>query len=480
MSILPRAATASCTLLALTLTLDPALPRHSGAAAQEPADLPRVGPGVDARVVVAWNELAHAIAYEEDQFLTFKGQRALAMMNLAMHDALNTIAPVYERYAYDGAVDGGVGAAFASEAGRATEAASASEAESAGEAMSAGGATGLADYAEGAAARAAYEVLRSQYPSARARLDSLWSALHGAPAPAQQAASIALGTAAAEAVLRSRDGDGWDGAGSYQFDAGPGRYQTTPDWDGFVLQPGFRAARPFAIESVVAFRPPPPPAVTDERYARDYDEVKAYGAAASPVRTADQTAYAIWWMEFAEGSVNRLARRLVMDQDVGLWEAARLFAHMHMALFDGYIVNWDSKYEYDHWRPYTAIRAAADDGNNATSPVPDWQSLRPAPPFPEYASAHATGCAAAFTVLASALDEAPFTMTTMTAPEGMPERSFPDFAAAARECADSRVQLGWHFRYSTDAGLDTGERVATHVLKTKLRPVASAPHDAAE
>ena len=454
-----RVATTTCAVLALTLS--PALPRQSATAAQGPACLASVRPDVEAGVVVAWNALAHAIAYEEDQFLTFKGQRALAMMNLAMHDALNTIAPVYERYVYDGAVDE-------------------AEAASADEAAVADGAAGVAACAEAVAARAAYEVLRSQYPGARARLDSLLSQLEGASSSAQQGAAIALGTAAAEAVVRSREGDGWDGPGSYEFARGPGRYQTTPDWDGFVLQPGFRAARPFAIESVAAFRPPPPPALTDERYARDYNEVKEYGAAGSAVRTTDQTAYAVWWMEFAEGSVNRLARRLVMEQELDLWEAARLFAHLHMALFDGYIVNWDSKYEYDHWRPYTAIRAAAEDGNSATSPASDWQSLRPAPPFPEYASAHATGCAAAFTVLAAALDETPFTMTTLTAPERMPERSFPDFAAAARECADSRVQLGWHFRYSTDAGLVTGERVAAHVLKTKLRAVASARHDAAE
>ena len=48
------------------------------------------------RVIVAWNSLAHDIAFAEDQFLTFKGQRALAMMHLAMHDALNAIVPVYE------------------------------------------------------------------------------------------------------------------------------------------------------------------------------------------------------------------------------------------------------------------------------------------------------------------------------------------------------------------------------------------------
>jgi len=395
-------------------------------------------PVPDAGVVVAWNELAYEIAYAEDQFLTFKGQRALAMMNLAMHDALNTISPVYDRYAY------------------------------AGEAVRA--------HPGVAAAQAAYEVLRSQYPGTTARLDSALAeslSLPGTEPGAMEARSAAvdLGRAAAEAVLATRREDGWDAPGTYAYATGPGRYQTTPDWDGFVLQPGFGGARPFALPSATGFRPPPPPQLTSAEYARAYDEVKAFGAAESADRPADQTGYAVWWMEFAEGSVARLARRLVMKQEIGLWAAARLFAHLHVALYDAYVVTWDSKYAYDHWRPYTAIRSAADDGNADTSPDPGWESLLPAPPFPEYVSAHAAGCAAAFTVMADAFgDETRFTMTTITAPDDMPERSFTSFGAAAAECADSRIRLGWHFRYSTDAGLALGERVAAHVLGSRLGP----------
>ena len=384
-----------------------------------------------AAVVVAWNQVGYEVAYAEDEFLTFKGQRALAMMNLAMHDALNTIAPRYKRYAYAGA-------------------------------------PAAAD-AEAAAARAAYTVLRAEYPGAVSRLDSVLARRFRRGPEEGRAAAAEIGRSAAEAILTARRDDGWDAQGTYAFGTGVGRYRTTPEWEGFVLQPGFRDSRPFAIPSIEAFRPGPPPALTGAEYARAYDEVKAQGAAASTARTADQTAYAVWWMEFAEGSVNRLARRLVMERGTGLWDAARLFAHLHVALYDAYIVTWDSKYEYDHWRPYTAIRSAADDGNPATAPAPEWQSLLPAPPFPEYVSAHAAGCAAAFTVMASAFgDETPFAMTTITAPDGMPERSLSSFSAAAAECADSRVRLGWHFRYATDAGRALGERVAGHVLRTTL------------
>jgi hypothetical protein len=176
-------------------------------------------------------------------------------------------------------------------------------------------------------------------------------------------------------------------------------------------------------------------------------------------------------MEFAESSVGRLMRRLLAERDLDLWAANRALAHMYMALFDGYVVTWNAKYEYDHWRPYTAIRSAADDGNPATDPDPDWISLVPAPPFPEYSSAHATGCAAAFQVMAATFgNETRFENTSLFAPPGMPTRTFPTFGAAAEECADSRVQLGWHFRYATRAGLAMGRRIALHVMETTLRP----------
>jgi hypothetical protein len=145
-------------------------------------------------------------------------------------------------------------------------------------------------------------------------------------------------------------------------------------------------------------------------------------------------------------------------------EAARLFALLNVSLYDTYIAVWDAKYEYDHWRPYSAIREAADDGNPATPPEPTWQPLRPTPPFPEYVSAHAAACAAMFAVLRHELgDRGPFTFATTTAPQAMPTRRFVRFDAAALECADSRVRIGWHFRYATNTGLQLGSAVAAFV-----------------
>ncbi len=261
---------------------------------------------VRAELIAGWNSLAHDIAFAEDQFLTFKGQRALAMMHLAMHDALNTIVPVYERYV------------LTEEPRLASPVA--------------------------AAAQAAHDVLLAQYPMRQTALDgelARWLA------PVEQGVlrdrGVELGHAAAAAILAVREADDWDVPGTYAFGEGPGRYQTTPPWNGFVAQPGFRFAKPFVLEYPHKFRPSPPPSLRTGAYARAFREVKEYGAADSARRTADQTVYAIWWMEFAEGSVNRLARQLSTNRRMHLWPTARAFAHLGMALYDTYVATWDAR-----------------------------------------------------------------------------------------------------------------------------------------
>jgi hypothetical protein len=287
-------------------------------ASAEPAITPG---GFRSDAIVSWNATAYDIAFEEDQFLTFKGQRALAMVHLAMHDALNSIVPMYETYAV--------------EPGR------------------------HAAHPTAAAAQAAHDVLLAQYPGQEGRLaGELNRWLVEIPHGVVRDRGIAIGKAAAAAILALRNGDGWDTPGSYAFHEGAGRYQTTPPWNGFVAQPGFRLARPFVMEYPHQFRPPPPPPLRSMAYARAFREVRQFGAADSTRRTSDQTVYALWWMEFAEGSVNRLARQLSTDRDLDMWTAARMFAHIGVALYDTYVATWDSKYFYDHWRPYTAIRAA--------------------------------------------------------------------------------------------------------------------------
>jgi PAP2 superfamily len=387
-------------------------------------------------VIVQWNQLAYEIAFAEDQFTTFKGQRALAMTHLAQHDALNTIVRRFESYAAK---------------------------------------TRRVPQAEptAAAAQAARQVLIAQYPAAQSEIDALLAQQLASIAgdPRRRDLGIDVGRAAAAAILELRNRDGWEVAGAYEFFMAPGAYQTTPPWQGLVLHPGLANAKPFMLNSAAQVRPPAPPPLQSRAYARAFEEVKKFGSHASSVRTADQTAYAIWWMEFSEGLVNRLARRLANEKKLELWETARLFALMNAALVDTYVAVWDSKYAFNHWRPYTAIRQATSDGNSRTQPDLQWESLRPAPPFPEYVSAHAAGCACTFAILAREFGgrNMPLTLDSLTAPPGMPTRSFKSFGAAADECADSRVRLGFHFRYSTDAGQKLGWRTASYAMEHYLK-----------
>lgn len=377
-----------------------------------------------ATVVVDWNRLATAIAFDEDQFLTFKGARALSMTHIAQHDAVDR---VYEQFTFRGQ-------------------------------------DRKADPLA-AAAQAARDVVAAEYPARRADADALLAEhlaeVRDGPAESR---GVELGRRAAAAILADRHEDGYDFEGTYTFEHEPGDYQTTPPFGGFVLQPGFRFARPFALRSPDALRPRKPPRLGSREYALAFDEVKAMGRIDSTTRTPDQTGYAVWWMEFVEGSMNRLARQLIDPEATSSRRAARLFAQLNVAIFDGYLAVWDSKFAHNHWRPYTAIRAATADGNPRTAPDPAWEPLRTTPPFPDYVSAHSAVCGGTLAVLGETFgDRTRFTMATTTAPPGMPTRTFARFSDAADECADSRVRLGWHFRYATDEGKRLGRRVAGEV-----------------
>jgi membrane-associated phospholipid phosphatase len=399
-----------------------------------------------AEFVVEWNEQLLATAEAEDGLLTLKGVRTAAMMHLAMHDALNAIHHEYAQYALK--VD-------------------APDADP-----------------SAAASQAAYEIALSQYPGQAALWQDLLTRTSHADGAAWQR-SVELGHAAATAVLDGRRIDRWDRQAEYRFQPmGPGVYAEfrehsgTPE--GFVFGAGYATVKPFALSSPDQFRVGPPPAIDGKEYAAAFGEVKDVGSVASRARTADQTHLAMWWKEFAEASHNRLARDLVARDRLELRRAARLFALLNMSIFDGYVGSFDSKFFYNHWRPYTAIHWADRDGNPATEPDALWNNLhRHTYAFPSYPSAHGTVCSAAMTVMADTFgDERKVWMKTrevdragpMSGKIAMhpPTRSFESFSAAALECALSRIYLGIHFRYDSLAGNELGRKIGGYAVANYL------------
>jgi len=179
------------------------------------------------------------------------------------------------------------------------------------------------------------------------------------------------------------------GDGAYNEGSAPGEYRFTANTP-FAFAPRLGELTPFVMAEGSEFRPGPPHPVTGDRYTRDFDEIKRLGgdAATTPsARTSDETQIAMFWFESSPLQWNRIARTVSAGED--LWEKARLFALLDMALTDGYTGSFEAKYHYNYWRPVTAIRAAATDGNAATQADPTWTPLQETPAIPDYDSGHA-------------------------------------------------------------------------------------------
>src|SRR5712691_7620361 len=134
------------------------------------------------------------------------------------------------------------------------------------------------------------------------------------------------------------------------------------------------------------------------------------------------------------------------------------------------ICAWDAKYYYDFWRPVTAIRNGAFDGNPATKPDRNWNSFIITPPFPDYVSGHATFSGAASTVLALfyGSDHIAFTTGSDSLPGVL--RSFTSFSAATEEAAASRLYGGIHFRSANEAGVHGGIGIGNLTFSNYLQP----------
>jgi PAP2 superfamily/Vanadium chloroperoxidase N-terminal domain len=390
-------------------------------------------------VVTDWSLAAFQVVKAADGYQDpMAASRSLAMMHVAMHDAANAARPRYQRYAL---------AAPPSLAGKADAAV--------------------------AAATAAYDVLAALYPQPQAtallKAELEKTMLEAGVGPAIEAGTQ-LGSAAAAAVLAKRANDGSAGKETYIEGTQPGQYRFTPPFN-FAAAPHWRQVTPFALTSASQFRTPPAPALTSEQYRRDFDEVKRVGGkTAGNARSTDETHYAAFWYEFSDIGWNRIARAVSGRVKQDLWERARTFALLNMAMADSYIAGWDSKYHYNFWRPVTAIHLAGQDGNPHTAPGASFDTLLVTPPVPDLPSTHSALGMAAAVVLAEAFgrDHLPFSFASPTAMPTNAVRSFRSFSEAALENADSRVKAGLHFRFATNAGLEMGRRIGQYVMRNAL------------
>jgi hypothetical protein len=301
---------------------------------------------------------------------------------------------------------------------------------------------------------------------------------------ARKAKGVAVGQAAAAAVLAARAADGSDANmvdSAYPQGTAPGEYRFTPPFT-FAFATGWGDVTPFVLRNSEQFRPGPPDPVTSNAYTADFNEVKRLGGddiTTPSDRMAQQTEVALFWVESSPLQWNRIARTVSAREGIGLWKAARVFGLLNMALADGYIGTIDSKYHYNYWRPITAIQNAGTDGNPNTSGDPTWTPLVTTPPVPDYDSGHSVEGGAASQVLRRLFgNEVSFRTCSMTLPAGStcvdPSpvfRRYTSFSQAMRENGNSRILVGFHFRKAVDEGIAHGRKIGDRAVDRFLRPV---------
>lgn len=380
--------------------------------------------------VTYWNRIATdaTVAVEMDPLAE---SRLFAILHLAIHDALNAIDRRYETYA--AAVPAGAGAT-----------------------------------AEAAVAAAAHAVLTELFPAAKPTFDAAYAeALRPLRNDEAKKRGLSVGSKAAAAMLALRRNDGASRTVERAAGTQPGEYRPTPpDYTPakFAQWPGIT---PFVLKSAAQFRPAPPPVVDSEVALADIAEVKAIGAQVSATRSEEQSEIARFWYENSTQGWNRISREIAMSRKLSLWESARFFALVNLAMADGFIGGFEAKYHYYYWRPATAIRAAGDS---------TWESYLWTPPVPDYPSTHTVLGAAAATVMARFYET---DFVSFQSASGVPypglTRKFWSFSEAARENGASRVLAGIHFTSAVNAGYVQGEQIGAWVFAHALRPVRTAP-----
>lgn len=412
-------------------------------------------------VVLHWNDVAREVLVANTEYQNpGMASRTLAMMNLAIYDAFAmTTADGTMYYDY-------------------------------------GHGHNSPNYAasrEAAASQAAYTVLSGIYHDQQSTLSiRLSDQLAAIGDGAAKTEGVALGSMIGQSILASRGNDGFTGSSQYQPTYAPGHWQPDP------LNPGQEAWGPawgnvqtFSLQSGAQFTAPPMPALSSQAYADAYSEVKSLGSVDSTTRTDEQLEIGYFWAYDRSGMgtpltlYSQVLESIATQQGNTPEKNAALFAKASVAMADAGVAAWNSKFEYDFWRPVTGIRQGDLDGNDLTEADPNWIPLGApggegtdfTPPFPTYVSGHATFGGALFATLAQfyGTDDIAFTLTSDEL-EGV-ERSFTSLSQAMAENGRSRVYLGIHWNFDDIEGQNLGAAIARHIMERPF--IAAVPEPSA-
>ena len=388
---------------------------------------------VQADVIVDWNAKAEVIGLEK-RLQPPQNARGLAIMHVAMFEAVNAITKRYSPYQVSI-----VGERTASPVA--------------------------------AAAAAAHDVLLVLFPDQQASLESTLKESLGQVADENaKAKGIELGKKAAAGVLALRANDGIAAAESYRPFTTAGVYVPTV----VPVSSTIGQMMPWVMTSGTQFRPVEPPALTSPTWTRDLNEIREFGGRNSSKRTAEQTEIGRFWVATGPHCWNPIVRQLAAAKKLDVTDSARLFALVSIATTDSFISVFDAKYHYNLWRPVTAIRNADITGNDATPREAAWQPLVDTPMHPEYPCAHCISSSAAANVMQMLLgNELPeFSMTSPALP-GVTRR-WTRLSDYSDEVSNARVYGGIHYRFSTVIAQEMGRKIAELAVSTRLLGVGAS------
>jgi hypothetical protein len=438
------------------------------------------------RIAVDSNGLDHTPVPEGDprifgeQLGPGRSSRAMAIVHVAIFDAVNAIARRYQSY------------------------------------------TGIADAAPGASldaaiAQAAHDTLVAMFPSQKEHCDALLADELAKIADGRgKTEGIRVGQRAARAILARRNNDGSDQTNprlgtEFITSDRPGKWRQDPiSQIPIALGAEWGNVRPFVVPDVTRFRVAPPPALTSRAYTEAFNEVKRLGGdgVTTPTeRSADQTLAGVYWAYDGTPSLcapprlyNQIALAIADQMGTDIVDLARLLALVNVAMSDAGVASWESKYYYQFWRPVTGIREAdpgtgpsgRGDGNPLTigdptfsplgAPASNLQGPNFTPPFPAYPSGHAVFGGALFQTLRNfyRTDDIPFTFTSdelngvtndnQGNPRPLQPRSFRSLSQAEEENGQSRIYLGIHWKFDKTEGIAQGRRIASYVFQNAFRP----------
>jgi hypothetical protein len=360
--------------------------------------------------------------------------RTMAIMHIAMHDALNAAEPRFARWS----------PASANEPAPNGASALVAMAAAAHQVM-------LARHRDEAAgeANALLRLARSAEP-------------HG---PAVEA-GMRLGTAIGRATI-ARYPEPASAPKPFTVGQGAGQWRPTPPYfqNGPVSN-----VKPFLFESVHVLRGPPPPQLGSPRYVAELEEVRRLGGKQSTERSPEQVKAAEFWArQSSQRNFIHLAAAMLREQSTDVWAQARFMSQLASALADSFIMSWDEKNHWAAWRPVTAINL----GSEGLPADPDWEPLLVTPAHPEYPSGHAADCSTGARMMKAFPGRLPRTVAYTAMDRAAPMTlHFPTFEAVAAECAESRIWAGAHFR----AANEEGQRLAAMIARQASASVPPLRH----